>query len=514
MKKQFGGVGIWAARYAAAVALLCSSQVSWGQDEATAAPAAERAGFEIGMQSDETFEQYASTARLAAAWRELDSVGMTDAALQFAEGERVLLRSHHAIKASQVLELAIRVATEKGDKDSLGRLAKSLERSGEKERLALVTLAMKTAGTARAADPDLISSDPEAILAIRAVKEQVLSARVAGDKGQLAAVEMSLGDMPLSETQRAALTREIAEGADSVGDTDDSTAAVQVLDEMSGVNRISIVEVAPPEGQAFVDPNYPEKLELSEAEIAEYIKIANTPVQSPAVSPPMLDGSLALLDRPSRNGFAYSASWFPVSKTAQGAKYYASKTLQKTTTKGPRTVGDRIGVWQYTNDETNGNSCGQAAAATALTYYSPTAFKPRTDSSLTRTLVDSWNWRPDVGFGIGGTSPKRMESMLRDNGLQCAWIDKARIQDYVRSGYLVICMLDIHPDKGGWLNSSGFHWVCVYGVDGNGYYVTNWRTRSETNCGWPVSYASFNRGIDSWAQQATFVANKGLLVWR
>ena len=53
-----------------------------------------------------------------------DSVGLTDAALQLAYAEKILLRPHGIFSASTLFQLAIRAAVNQGDQETLGRLVK------------------------------------------------------------------------------------------------------------------------------------------------------------------------------------------------------------------------------------------------------------------------------------------------------------------------------------------------------------------------------------------------------
>ena len=61
---------------------------------------------------------------IATAVSTLDAALLTDAALQLAEGERVLLRSHKGLPAQGVIQAAVKLASQKRDKASLERLAK------------------------------------------------------------------------------------------------------------------------------------------------------------------------------------------------------------------------------------------------------------------------------------------------------------------------------------------------------------------------------------------------------
>lgn len=165
--------------------------------------------------ADAGFDTYANVGMLSEAWRKMDATLVADVALRFAEGERILLRPHKAITTGQVFDLAIRLATEKRDKATLARLAKALEKSGDRARLEQVNLSMKVAGTARASDPTLQEGTPEELEVIRKLQFQIEAARIDGNAETLKQLETRLADAPLKDKQRAALKKLIQEARDA-----------------------------------------------------------------------------------------------------------------------------------------------------------------------------------------------------------------------------------------------------------------------------------------------------------
>ena len=495
-----------AARCAALAALLCVPQTSSGQDDPLGPPGADSFGsMFFDKQADPVFEQYGSVKRLASAWKVMDSALMTDAALQFAEGERVLLRSHKLITAAQAFDLAIRMATENKDKDSLARLAKALERTGDKDRLGQVNLALKTAGAARAVDPLLSQGSLEVRLAIEAVQVEIQSARVASSKPHLEAIEKSLADLPINDKQRAALKKAVSDARESISDDNKTAATVQLLDDIGQVERASKT-VNRPEGQEFVPHGY-SKEPLTEDQIAQImqLKIKSPPISDTELQP----AASSLLDAPSRSGyFATSNSY------SSGASYKEPPGIMKDNRPGPSRIygSNKLGIWQYTNDENKwGTSCGQAAVATMLSYHSPVNYPPITGSTYTRNLVAGFP--PDVAFGIFGTGWEQMQKMSKANGLNYKWVNASTIPNYVKNGYPVIVGLDIAENQAGWKGYSyGGHWVAVYAVDSKGYYLTNWPEASKTVCGWPVQSTFFNSGNNSWLIKKLGVAGLGFVV--
>lgn len=468
-----------AARCAALAALLCVPQSSWGQNDLSSGPPSGLGGYSDDFGSlfapksaDSVFEQYASLSRLAVAWKEMNSSSMTDVALQFAEGERVLLRSHKLLTASQAFDLAIRLASENKDKDSLARLAKALEKSGDKDRLAQVNLALKTAGAARSTDPDLNSDDPKTVLVIQAVQSQIQSARVAGDRNHLTFIEKRLVDLSLSDKQRAALKKQLVEANDSASVGKELAGAAQALDAISGIGR-------PSEDVVSVKGNSYTTIDLGSGdangnEVKTFIAALQTVGDTPSLdnddSPLVpLEDNLGKLSAASRYGYWYQATT---------ATYNAPKI---------RSGGKKDWIWQYTNSGGIDKStcCGQAAVATMLGYWNPTAYPDRTDNAYVQKLEKS---HPPDGFSLKiGTSWQRMGTMARTYGLQTQWISgEAAVKTSIREGKPVMVMLDVAKDRAGgdfglFLGMGG-HWTVVYGYDTAGnYYITNWKEENSVN---------------------------------
>jgi hypothetical protein len=461
MKTLLSGKWNQAARIAVAAVLVCVSQAGWAEDKPAATPEAPLAI--QGAQTDDLFEQYVSLAHLGSAWRNLDAAAMTDSALQFAEAERVLLRSHGSIKASQVFDLAIRVATEKGDKASLARLAKSLERSGDKDRLAQVNLAMQAAGTSRAVDPVLIDGDVNIRSTIQDVEAEIQSAKIAGSKDHLIAIEQTLADESISETQRTALKRRIKETFDSLGDDTGEESAVAVLDKMSGVVR-PLAEIKEPTGDQFVMPDYSgSELSIKEqtAIFLQESKVFGN--QSGELTLGMDDPGNVLASLSKQATRSVYTGWTD-QKPNGGSEEYAYSAYG---------VGS---IFQYVNAPTtySNRNCGQAAMATVLNYHQNKIYKNK------KTLPQDLErvYPPDVLFGAGGTSNFRMQSMGNNYGLstyQC--FGQSDMEKWVRAGYP--CCLLVDCGKAGWKNSDGsekwgLHWSVCYAYDRNNYWLTNW----------------------------------------
>ena len=442
MKTLFGGTWNQAARMAVAAVLVCVSQAAWAEDKPAAATPEAALALQ-GAETDDLFEQYVSLSHLGSAWRNLDAAAMTDSALQFAEAERVLLRSHGSIKASQVFDLAIRVATEKGDKVSLARLAKSLERSGDKDRLGQVNLALQAAGTSRAVDPALTGGDVNAQLAIQYVQAEIQSACAAGSKSHLELIAKSLPDLPVSEPQRVAMKRRIVEAEESLVENSETSPAVDELDRLGGVVR-PISEVKGPIGSKSQKIEYFSE-KPDDSELIEMAKNA-TPesMMVKGIDDPL--SALSMATRGSQSPYQSGVWGMPT-------------------------------IWQWVNSDGqySGTNCGTAAMATLMTRYKGSQYPPWSNPNPVRRIERDW-LGPDVALGQAGTSRWRMESIATKYGFNYGWGDESQLNSTLAAKKPVAVMLDIGkcPDWKQW----GFHWVVVYAYDSKNYYVTNWVTGS------------------------------------
>lgn len=420
-----------------------------------------------GAQTEDAFEKFANLQNLASAWRNLDSAAMTDCALLFAEAERVLLRSHPSIKASDVFELAIRVATEKGDKVSLGRLAKAFEQSGDKDRLAQVNLAIKAAGASRAVDPVLSEGEINVLATIQDVQAEIQSARIAGSKDQLYAIDQTLADLPINDPQRVSLKNGVQEAIESLGDDQALAKAVQHLDQLSGVVR-PLVDIKEPEGGEFSLPDYSDD-ELSVKEqtalMSQQFELMGNTLGSGSSGLDFPTNGLSMLSKPSRSSNTQWTDQYPNGGSEEYAysAYGVGSIFQYVNAKGP-------------NQKRN---CGQAAVATMLTYHKKYPITPndaKGNNKLQRILEKSFP--PDMPFG-GGTSPSRVMSCAGNYGLNCyQGLGQSSMESWVSYKYPCILLVDV--GKAGWKNPNGsemwgLHYVVCYAYDGNNFWLTNWQ---------------------------------------
>lgn len=103
-----------------------------------------------GTLHDRAFDKYVDSDFIAQAWNRLDADALTDVALQLAEGERILLRSHKVGSAADVLRLASRIATTRGNKETLASITTAAKALKVEDVHAQVAAASKLGGASRA----------------------------------------------------------------------------------------------------------------------------------------------------------------------------------------------------------------------------------------------------------------------------------------------------------------------------------------------------------------------------
>jgi hypothetical protein len=163
--------------------------------------------------TDSAFDQHVDPLDIVASIDRLDAAGLTDAALQMKEAERVLQRPHHAgITADILLRKAATLAGERNDKETLKHIAKVAEKAGDKELMNHVQAAQKLASEPLGADPALHVSinemTPEAYATYQQLINAVQSAKLLSDREALKAVETELtAATELSNSQKDAVRR-------------------------------------------------------------------------------------------------------------------------------------------------------------------------------------------------------------------------------------------------------------------------------------------------------------------
>lgn len=174
---------------------------------------------------DAGFRRYADLELLSAALAERDPALLCDVALQLAEGERVLLRSHKGLPARKVFLLAVEAAADKRDRPALDRLLRAAKAQADGGLVELVEVAVKTAGPKRKVDRDLVPPDgmsDESLTTFREFIEQVKLAGSLNDRGRLDQLEKQIpGLRELEERNRTGLRKLIREAKRALPDKPD-----------------------------------------------------------------------------------------------------------------------------------------------------------------------------------------------------------------------------------------------------------------------------------------------------
>jgi hypothetical protein len=175
---------------------------------------------------DPAFSRYVDLALVRTALTERDPAILCDVALQLAEGERVLLRSHKGLPSSRVFTIALEVATQAGDKATLARLAKTFKAQKNNDLAMLADAALKVGGKARRVDSSLLvspdSMSVEGLVLYRSFLEQIKLAKTLKDREKLEELEKSIASLPdLGDTQRKALKKMITAAKGALPKADD-----------------------------------------------------------------------------------------------------------------------------------------------------------------------------------------------------------------------------------------------------------------------------------------------------
>ena len=105
--------------------------------------------FSFTVVTDPAFETYVNPELLQRASNSADPVLLTDVAMQFAEAERILLRSHIAISSKEIMDSAFRFALATKDQVTIDRLKQGAEKYGDTGLLAEFSKQEKLAAESR-----------------------------------------------------------------------------------------------------------------------------------------------------------------------------------------------------------------------------------------------------------------------------------------------------------------------------------------------------------------------------
>jgi hypothetical protein len=208
---------------------------------------------------DPAFDYYVDLVLVGTAWVELDAVLITDLSLQFMEGERVLLRSHRAIDSADLMQIAIRLATVKGDAESLARLEKAVERSDNKELATELAEAKKqiadAEGEESAWNVPVATTSAAEFARYKGVLQDIEAAIVVRDLETLETLKDELQQMmDLPAPHRQKLDRKIEQALTVFSKVDQRVSrAAKVLDKLAHSTRRSTPDTLP-DGSGFLTP--------------------------------------------------------------------------------------------------------------------------------------------------------------------------------------------------------------------------------------------------------------------
>lgn len=180
---------------------------------------------------DRAFDRYIPGVELRETIMTGDADSLADAALQLAEAERVLRRSHKAIKASTVFKLAVQAASKARDKATLERLAKD----AGPDHKTLIDTAMKIAATARATMPKLDGVSEEDAASIRAFTDAITTAERLQDREALTAFQKQLGEEKFPKAVTDHLAKEIKAAIEALPEKSDEEA--EAAKKLAGPSR-------------------------------------------------------------------------------------------------------------------------------------------------------------------------------------------------------------------------------------------------------------------------------------
>ncbi|MCI0639036.1 MAG: hypothetical protein L0Y72_14515 [Gemmataceae bacterium] len=144
-------------------------------------------------------------------------------------------------------------------------------------------------------------------------------------------------------------------------------------------------------------------------------------------------------------------------------------------------------IFEYTNDDGTlcNTNCGQAAAATFLTYHGKFAPLAGDAAQVMRRLEKCFP--PDNLFGLFGTSRRCVERICKAHGVSVQPIaGRAALCARLRRGQPVIVMLGVSGGNFWNWDLPGGHWMVACGFDAEHVYLTNWghMTWQEFEAGW------------------------------
>lgn len=227
----------------ALVCLCISSAGAFAAD--TDAPPADDAEFafseatDLSNLDDPAFVSLVSFELLGRSVAEGDAAGVTDAALQLAHAEKILLRNHKSLNSASLLSTAANIAKNSGDKETLTRIAAAAKSLGNDELAKEVEAALVLGGASRAIDPPpelSLDIDPLTFAYTKGMLNDLEIAENAGDIETLNQLLVDLKLINLPDDLREWIEKriEIALTACEGADADQAQALSMLADSSRG----------------------------------------------------------------------------------------------------------------------------------------------------------------------------------------------------------------------------------------------------------------------------------------
>lgn len=205
----------------------------------------------LASLDDPAFRQHVDLKRLGDAYLNSDVQSLIDIGLQLQEGELILQRNHQYFRSGQIFEVALRLAADSGDSESLDRLENAATRTGNKTLAESVAVSRQLTGKKRAAVPPLPEPDDALsaadIASLADLVSRIEKACALGNLNALKKLQVQLEESPLPAGElRTRLEQQITENLTNTPEADpEETTVLQMLESLSGESRaVSSIQLA------------------------------------------------------------------------------------------------------------------------------------------------------------------------------------------------------------------------------------------------------------------------------
>ncbi len=197
---------------------------------------------------DPAFDGYVNLVQVGNAWNRLDSVLLTDVALQLAYGEDVLQRPHRKMTADMALDLAVKLALENDDQKSLDRLARGAELYHKTEMVERIKTMRDVSHASRGAGIPLSSLKnvpPKAYQLYQTAVKDLTRCRMTQDVQLLKKMEASRVIKSLPEPLLGDIQRQFAELRELLSAEEGSAGKPEVLSNLIRASQLSVPAPSP-----------------------------------------------------------------------------------------------------------------------------------------------------------------------------------------------------------------------------------------------------------------------------